>query len=169
MSDYQHAQHVFYYPEGERIEYATPDEGVAAYMQTHYRGAGLVTQQDAIGRAGYAHAVSFKAANGVEHGIYLELSGNGWVVAATSEIVPPDRLTPNTATHTMAESTATTLSPGQVDELAGRMYECVDIETAIESGQFKTVGEVLDAVKARSAAIDKTLREAGAFGGRRPY
>jgi len=61
--------------------------------------------------------------------------------------------------------TSTQLLPGPVEELAGRMFECVDIQMAIESGQFTTIGEVLEAVKARSAVIDKILREAGAFDG----
>lgn len=56
-------------------------------------------------------------------------------------------------------------SPGEIAEMVGRMYECLDIQQAIDSGQFKSLEEVLEAVKARSAGIGATLREAGAFKG----
>ena len=42
-------------------------------------------------------------------------------------------------------------------EMTGRMYECVDIQRAIESGQFKTLDDVLTAVTTRSEAINKEL------------
>ncbi len=57
------------------------------------------------------------------------------------------------------------LSESEISELAERMYECVEIQCAIESGQFKTLEDVLEAVKARSAAIKNRLRDAGAFDG----
>lgn len=47
------------------------------------------------------------------------------------------------------------------DEFVGRMYECCDIEMAITSGQFKKMDDVLHAVRASSAAIEKKLKEAG--------
>lgn len=57
----------------------------------------------------------------------------------------------------------TILSKNEIGELAERMYECVEIQCAIESGQFKSLEDVLEAVKARSVAIGNRLREAGAF------
>ena len=47
------------------------------------------------------------------------------------------------------------------NELFGRMYESIDIQIAIKSGQFKTLEDVLSAVKARSSAIQKELELAG--------
>jgi len=48
------------------------------------------------------------------------------------------------------------------NELFGRMYESIDIQIAIESGQLKTLEDVLSAVKARSNAIQRELELAGA-------
>ncbi len=42
-------------------------------------------------------------------------------------------------------------------ELYGRMYECLDIQSAIESGQFKSIQDVLSAVIKRSRSIDLKL------------
>lgn len=42
-------------------------------------------------------------------------------------------------------------------ELAGRMYECCDIEKAIQSGQFKTLDDVLEHVTERSSSINSVL------------
>ena len=42
-------------------------------------------------------------------------------------------------------------------ELYGRMYECSDIQSAIESGQCKTIQDVLSAVIKRSRSIDLKL------------
>ncbi|MDR6397934.1 hypothetical protein ACTOWA_00465 [Herbaspirillum seropedicae] len=49
----------------------------------------------------------------------------------------------------------------EANELVGRMNEDCDIQLAIESGQFKTLDDVLDAVKSRAAAIEKKLFDAG--------
>jgi len=132
---YQHPQDVFYYPQGDRIEYASPDEGVAAYMRTYFSGAGPVKQEDVIDSAGFEHAVSFTAANGVKHGIYLERSGDKWVVAATSEVVPPDRLTPNPGTHTTTDSAATTLSPGLAKRQEAILRDAVVLSGETQSGK----------------------------------
>lgn len=43
----------------------------------------------------------------------------------------------------------------------GRMMECCDIELAIESGQFSSVGSVLTAVKARASSIQGELENSG--------
>ncbi|GAB0154697.1 hypothetical protein MnBA_40970 [Marinobacterium sp. BA1] len=37
------------------------------------------------------------------------------------------------------------------------MYECIDIQRAIESGQLKTLDEVLEAVQRRAESIDAEL------------
>ncbi len=99
---YQFPQNVFYYPEGERIESVTAEEGVAAYIRAHFSSAGPVRQMDAIDSTGFAHAVSFTATDGVEHGIYLDRRGDKWVVAAVSRLVPPESLTPNCQIDVMA-------------------------------------------------------------------
>lgn len=59
--------------------------------------------------------------------------------------------------------TAGTLDVADVEQMAGRMYECVDIQTAIESGDLKTIGDVLTFVAARSNAINQMLKNSGAF------
>lgn len=46
-------------------------------------------------------------------------------------------------------------------ELYGRMIEDIDIELAIESGQFKSLEELRLAVKERSESINKVLIESG--------
>lgn len=46
-------------------------------------------------------------------------------------------------------------------ELYGRMIEDCDIQMAIESGQFKTLEDVLIAVKTRAEHINKELCTAG--------
>jgi hypothetical protein len=38
------------------------------------------------------------------------------------------------------------------------MYECVDIQRAIENGQFKTLNDVLNAVTKRVTSIDLKLK-----------
>lgn len=57
--------------------------------------------------------------------------------------------------------------PEEKVQFYGRMLESVDIERAIESGQFKTLDDVLTNVRARSAAINAGLIQAGFFGERR--
>ena len=49
----------------------------------------------------------------------------------------------------------------------GRMMECCDIEMAIESGQFKTLNDVLEAVKATAKNLRKELGECDFFKGSR--
>lgn len=49
----------------------------------------------------------------------------------------------------------------------GRMMECCDIQMAIESGQFKTVDDVLEAVKATAKNLQKELGECEFFKGNR--
>jgi len=46
-------------------------------------------------------------------------------------------------------------------ELYGRMIEDCDIQMAIESGQFKSLDDVLVAVKGRAEHINKELMDAG--------
>lgn len=65
----------------------------------------------------------------------------------------------------MSETAPPRILPSEIEELAGRMYECADIQMAIESGQFTTIEQVLEAVKARAEAINARLRDAGAFDG----
>lgn len=43
-------------------------------------------------------------------------------------------------------------------EFAGRMYEALDIQLAIESGQLKTLDDVLQAVKDSAASISQLLK-----------
>ncbi|CAG9243180.1 hypothetical protein BDI4_1240022 [Burkholderia diffusa] len=57
------------------------------------------------------------------------------------------------------------LSPADFEQMAGRMYECVDIQSGIEQGHFKTLDDVLAFVKERSEAINRSLTESGAFDG----
>ncbi|WP_247391734.1 hypothetical protein [Ralstonia pseudosolanacearum] len=54
------------------------------------------------------------------------------------------------------------ISLNEVRELRGRLQECVDIERALESGDSKTLEDVLESVKARSAAINDLLSKAEA-------
>lgn len=49
------------------------------------------------------------------------------------------------------------LAPLSDAEQRGRMYECIDIQRAIESGQLKTLDEVLEAVQRRAESIDAEL------------
>ncbi|WP_454912940.1 hypothetical protein [Variovorax gossypii] len=56
-------------------------------------------------------------------------------------------------------------NPDEAHELYGRMLESIDIERAIESGQFKTLDDVLVNVRASAAAIDADLRRAGFYSG----
>jgi hypothetical protein len=53
------------------------------------------------------------------------------------------------------------------NQLYGRMMECCDIELAIESGQFKTIEDVLQAVKASSQNIQQSLMSCEFFKGNR--
>lgn len=53
------------------------------------------------------------------------------------------------------------MNQDEADQLYGRMMEACDIESAIESGQFQTLGDVLAALKARSAHINGRLQAAG--------
>ncbi|WP_041744345.1 hypothetical protein [Paraburkholderia xenovorans] len=50
------------------------------------------------------------------------------------------------------------LAPAEFDQMAGRMYECVDIHSDIEEGHFKALGNVLAFVKARSGYSALRLR-----------
>ena len=43
-------------------------------------------------------------------------------------------------------------------ELRGRMYECIDIQRAIEDGQLKSLEDVLSAITQRAEHIDKELK-----------
>ena len=47
----------------------------------------------------------------------------------------------------------------QKHEDRGRMYECIDIQLAIEKGQFKTLNDVLTAVTKRAEKIDNDLKQ----------
>lgn len=49
----------------------------------------------------------------------------------------------------------------EANQLYGRMMEACDIELAIESGQFKTLDDVFQAVTVRAKHIEAELREAG--------
>jgi hypothetical protein len=51
----------------------------------------------------------------------------------------------------------------EADEWYGRMVECCQIALAIETGQFKTLEEVLLALKARSAFINGEFKSAGLY------
>lgn len=53
------------------------------------------------------------------------------------------------------------------NQLYGRMMECCDIELAIESGQFKTIDDVLEAVKSSAQNIQKELMGCEFFKGNR--
>jgi len=53
------------------------------------------------------------------------------------------------------------------NQLYGRMMECCDIERAIETGQFKTLADVLEAVKARAKNLNKELCSCNFFKGNR--
>lgn len=54
----------------------------------------------------------------------------------------------------------------QVDEMYGRMREACDLEMAIESGELRSLDDVLRAVRARSLAISEALSTEGFIGGR---
>lgn len=57
------------------------------------------------------------------------------------------------------------LTKNQADEnaheLYGRLMECCDISLAIESGQFKSLDDVLAAVTARASSINQQLIDEG--------
>ncbi|WP_408601363.1 hypothetical protein [Pseudomonas sp. PLMAX] len=53
-----------------------------------------------------------------------------------------------------------------VDEMYGRMMESCDIAAAIQSGQLKSLDDVLSAVKKRSESISQAFSEGGLIGGR---
>lgn len=53
-----------------------------------------------------------------------------------------------------------------VDEMYGRMMECSDIAAAIQSGQLKSLDDVLNALKKRSESISQAFSEGGLIGGR---
>ncbi len=55
------------------------------------------------------------------------------------------------------------MNQDEANQLYGRMMEACDIELAIESGQFQTLGDVLAALKARSSHIEGQLQAAGLF------
>ncbi len=55
------------------------------------------------------------------------------------------------------------MDKNDASELYGRMMESCDIELAIESGQFKTVEDILSAVRARSLHINGQLLKVGAI------
>jgi hypothetical protein len=61
----------------------------------------------------------------------------------------------------MPDTPNTKMTDTEAAEAAGRMYEDCDIQMAIESGQFKSLDDVLVAVKARSGSIDQELKAAG--------
>ncbi|EGQ8014466.1 hypothetical protein HFM15_002759 [Vibrio cholerae] len=46
----------------------------------------------------------------------------------------------------------------EFSELTGRMYESIDLQLAIESGQFKTVDEIAIVLRQRSYAIQKRIQ-----------
>ncbi|PRD96879.1 hypothetical protein [Burkholderia contaminans] len=52
-------------------------------------------------------------------------------------------------------------------EFAGRMYESVDIRRAIETGEIKTISDVLSFVMASARKYESDLREQGSFDGQR--
>lgn len=53
-----------------------------------------------------------------------------------------------------------------IDEMYGRMMEANDIAAAIQSGQLKTLDDVLAATRKRSEAISRALVEGGMIGDR---
>ncbi|MDO5948068.1 hypothetical protein [Burkholderia cepacia] len=59
------------------------------------------------------------------------------------------------------------MSEAVKDELAGRMYECVDIRRAIESGEFTTIEDVLSFVIESAGKLESVLRGEGVFDGLR--
>lgn len=65
----------------------------------------------------------------------------------------------------MSKGVEAKLAPADFEQMAGRMYECVDIQSGIEEGHFKTLDDVLAFVTARSDAINRSLKESGAFDG----
>lgn len=52
------------------------------------------------------------------------------------------------------------------DEMYGRMMESCDIAAAIQSGQLKTLDDVLSSVKERSKSISQAFSDRGLIGGR---
>lgn len=129
---YTHPQDVFYYPEGPRIEYASPEEAITAYVEVHFPGSDPLKQCDAIDCAGYPHAVEFVAANGVEHGIYLERSGDKWVVAASSKVVPPENLAPNRAVGEIGEIVHAVVAGSDVSQIRNA-YSDADADALLAS------------------------------------
>ena len=59
----------------------------------------------------------------------------------------------------------------EANQLYGRMMECCDIERAIEMGEFKTIQDVLEAVKSCSNHLQVEIRASGLFKSNRivPY
>lgn len=52
---------------------------------------------------------------------------------------------------------STPLSEDDILMLIGRMYECCDIQLAIESGQISSLDEVLEGCRLRAQAINAQL------------
>lgn len=57
----------------------------------------------------------------------------------------------------MSESKAT-VSESVLIELAGRMYECCDLQMAIEAGKFSSLAELLAHLKEQSSRLDRTIK-----------
>lgn len=47
-------------------------------------------------------------------------------------------------------------------ELAGRMYECCDIQMAIESGRFASLAALMEFLEDQSGRLDRTIKAAHA-------
>ncbi|CAJ0807619.1 MULTISPECIES: hypothetical protein [Ralstonia] len=135
---YTHPQDVLYYPEGPRIEYASPEEAIAAYVEVHFPGSGPHKKCDAINSAGYPYAVEFVAANGVKHGIYLERSGDKWIVAATSKVVPPEHLTPNLLGQEVAKAVHAGVAGSDISQIPNA-YIDADADTLLADCNFRII------------------------------
>lgn len=47
-----------------------------------------------------------------------------------------------------------------LSELAGRMYECIDIGTAIEQGLFKSLDALRSHLEAQASRLNRTIKAA---------
>lgn len=56
----------------------------------------------------------------------------------------------------MSES-KTKVSEAVLIELAGRMYECCDLQMAIDAGQFSSLAELSTHLKKQSSRLDRTI------------
>lgn len=61
----------------------------------------------------------------------------------------------------MSQEPNATLSDEDIGVLAGRMYECCDIQLAIESDQITSLDEVLEGCRLRAESINAHLLASG--------